>query len=314
MNFIDQLQSMFVPSSPPVAGVSLTPTPDTAPQGDGAIAAALKILGQGGKQKEAEALMQVMRPRDHQPEKTDWRQFLFETGLGMMAAGGKPGATFLGAAGEGALAANKNSDRRKREAERRALFKDSQERDALKSVIGLVGDQAKTEFSQDMDKKRLGLSEEQLALQRDLGFKRLALSQQAANRGRFQVMQTPQGTFRINMDTGEASPVMAGDVQLAGKEEFSIPSAMRMATDLVEGSQFSNKPMDFGGAMNEVMNYYNTAKAQRSPAPAQQGGAGGGMTARPRSLEQIKGLLRQKGFSGLTDDQINAWLKQQAGG
>ena len=316
--FLSTLESIFVPPPPPVAGVSANAASmaspasmpvNTAPQGDNAVAAALKILGQGGKQKEAEQLLEVLKPKDRAPQKRNWQDFLFETGLGMMAAGGQPGATLLGAAGEGALSANKSERRRMREQERLDLLKEGQERDALKSVMALLGDQTKTEFSQGMAEKQFGLSKDRLAFDRDMGMKRLALAQSEAGRGRYQILQTPQGTFRINIDTGAAEPVMAGDTQLPGKDDFSTPAAMTLAAKLVEGSQFSDKPMDFGGAMNEVMNQYNSAKAQRSVPSA----AGGATPAENQSLPPMAKVRAKLKEQGASEEQIKLYLQKYYG-
>jgi hypothetical protein len=209
------LSSMKPPYAPPPTMPSnpVTMAPPSRPMASsqsGGYSAFQKLLTDAQGQIKANQ-SNKSEPTDMFEGMSDLQRFLLETGLGMMVAGGKPGATFLGAAGEGAMGAANNTEMRTEKKRKRQDELSKQKIDELMQLVGL----GKTSLDADMDMKRF------------------MLSQQQANKPDYSTIETDSGMMRFNKDTGSLEPLMFDGKPLRAAR--ASKSTEELAAELMKG-------------------------------------------------------------------------------
>ena len=260
----------------------------------------LNAAGYKSSPEDVEKMVKTMTPkRNDEPEDSmNWQQFFFETGLGMAAAGGKRGATFLGAMGEGAQGANKNANQRRQEKQRRKDAQSLQEAQALKQVMDILAGKENRDFRENQADRSFGLQERGLDMQQanadrnyGLANERLSIARRGENKG--QLSQTENGYMMLDPYSGSVSPVeMDGSPVMPTSGGLSPKELTQMAIDLQSNSI---TPMSSDIAAKSVMDL-----AQKFSPQKRSGGA--------MSLEEAVATMKSEGY---TDKMIKNAIQQR---
>lgn len=172
----------------------------------------------------ADAIMSAFpqrAPESDQMSPAEIKRMMLEVGLGMMAAGGKPGATFGGAVGEAGGAAVKSMDDR-REKKRRDDRDDREDKTRqLMATLGIAGQYGDTSFrnkkfdyDKTQDDRRYGMDLERLGLDKQ----RLGMEAKRLEMGDEQIIQGADGiSYRYNKLNHSLEPLMNGDQPFRGQ-------------------------------------------------------------------------------------------------
>ena len=327
---------MAMNGAKPTGDMSVTPAtmpkPDTRQQ----LIDAARAMANGGQvdfDKLQGIFPEARKPEKDTPSSEDWKRILLDAGLGMMAAGGQRGATFLGSLGQGGAGAISGWDRRrkdKRDEDREDRREMSDATRTLFNTANVVADNnlANKKFSHDitMDDKRFGLDQQRVGMEGA----RLGMERERMGREGWDTITGSDGsTYRMNKYTGQMEPLtINGETFKSGDKNLQNMLTQAAVTQVLknnaDGLGLNETPLD--QQMRDAVNAIQGITAGKQPAAPAPGGATAqtGAPAKPRTPSKAaQQALSAAGMSATdpkvqqalqyySDDQIIAWLKNNA--